>query len=299
MTTRIDILSGFLGAGKTTLLLKLFECPPKDEKIAICENEYGEVGIDGKIFHDRDIAVMEVNAGCVCCTLSGNLIAGLKLLIAQSRPDRILLEPSGLANLAEILNILRDDGLEKLAYVGTPAAVLDGSAFLGFYEKYRLYFDTQLGSADVVFLNRTESLRGEECLKLAELISQANPQIKILAEPYRAEEAWQALSGPYEPSVDGWGELPKTWLSSFRQAAVQTGFPGSRERLGSFMDSPLAAGLVRAKGYVRDHTGARFRVDYAGGRWAFVPDDGRSRDVLQLIGRNLPLFSIKSYFRFG
>jgi len=297
MKTRIDILSGFLGAGKTTLILKLLESPPANEKLAICENEYGEVGIDGDALQGRGLEVLEVNAGCVCCTLSINLIAGLKLLIAQHHPDRILLEPTGLANLAEILSILSgDEGLARLAEVGTAAAVLDGSSLLKAYEQYHRYFDAQIASASVLFLNRSESLTEPERAAITERIAAVNPRVQVIAEPFSAAEAWQALDEPATQAGAAWPSLPKSWLASFQQVAVETGWPGSRERLDAFIGSDLAAGLVRAKGFVRDGQGARVRADFAGGQWAFAPAEGDGEDNLQLIGRRLPLNLIRQYF---
>lgn len=296
MKTRIDILSGFLGAGKTTLILKLLECPPEGEKLAICENEYGEVGIDGDALSGRGLEVLEVNAGCVCCTLSINLIAGLKLLIARYHPNRILLEPTGLANLSEILNILADDdGLAKLAQVGTAAAVLDGSSLLRVYEQYKRYFDAQIGSASVIFLNRSECLTEREREAIAELIAAVNPHVRVVAEPFGAEEAWQALDTQAIATDTVWPALPKAWLESFQQTAVETGWPGSRERLDAFIASALADGLVRAKGHVTDGQGNCFRADFAGGQWSFVPgEEGGSQ--MQFIGRRLPLHLVRGFF---
>ena len=300
MKTRIDVISGFLGAGKTTLILKLLENPPPDCRIAVVENEYGEVGIDGDVLKDRGVEVAEVNAGCVCCTLSGNLIAGIKLLVARYRPDRILLEPTGLANLWEVLNILKDEDVLKLAEIGAAAAVLDSSVLLRIYEPYQRYFDAQIGSASAVFLNRTDGLDDEARLGVYELIRRINPRARVLAEPVSAEDAWQALNQPYDPPEQPWQGLPKAWLQSFKQVAVDTAWPGSRERLQEFLrpGQPFGA-VIRAKGHVYDGEGARWRMDLSGGALSFEPAPQGGEDRVQLIGRNLPVNMVRRFFDEG
>lgn len=298
--TRIDILAGFLGAGKTTLILEMLKSPPAGERIAICENEYGEVGIDGGTLMGRGVEVVEINAGCVCCTLSINLIMGLKLLIAQHHPDRILLEPTGLASLAEILGILDDDGIKRVATIGTAAAVLSGPALLADYDKFRRYFDSQIASATVLFLNRTGGMDDGERLALMDIIERINPAVRVVAEPYGSAELWEALDTPPDVPAAPFAamqRLPKSWLLSFKQLSVDTGWSGSKERLKSFIDEKLPVGdVIRAKGFVRDADCVCYRAELAVGVWAFTAEDCGGKECMLFIGRNLAVNAIRQFF---
>mgnify|MGYP001061054053 CR=1 FL=1 len=109
---KVDIISGFLGAGKTTLIKKLLDTLVKDEKVAIVENEYGEVGIDGDLLKDRRIEVKEINSGCICCTIKGDFKQNILDIISNYRPDRIIIEPSGVANFSQVLESIKE--LEKI-----------------------------------------------------------------------------------------------------------------------------------------------------------------------------------------
>jgi G3E family GTPase len=296
MKPRIDVISGFLGAGKTTLILELIKRIPEGERIAVCENEYGEVGIDSDALKGRDFEVVEINAGCVCCTLPLNLISGIKMLIAQHHPTRIILEPTGIASLSEILRILQDKDLAGVADIGTPAAVIDGGATLSYFERFRAGIENQIAAASVLFVNRIDQLSGEEKLELGELIERINPEAHIVAEPLDAAAIWKALDAPRHVTSTILG-LPKSWMHGFKQVAVFTGWPGSREKLDEFLAAQLPVGvIVRAKGYVTDGRSARFRVDLAGNAWSYRPVEKDGPDMLQFIGRNLAVNIIEKFF---
>ncbi len=298
MKPRIDIISGFLGSGKTTLILEMLKSLPEGERIAICENEYGEVGIDGDAFKEQNFEVIEINAGCVCCTLSYNLISGIKILTAQYKPTRIILEPTGLASLSDILKILRSEDMEKVADVGIPAAVIDGGAMVANYERFRIYFEAQITAASVLFINRTSQLSNDERFELASIIEGINPNARIIAEPFDATIIWEALNTPSSPATVT-PSLPKSWLKNFKQVSVNTDWSGSRERLEKFMGTHQITGdLIRAKGYVTDSLGARFRVDFSGGEWILQPAREGGQNMLQFIGRNLAVKMIKEFFLF-
>lgn len=296
MKPRIDIISGFLGAGKTTFILEMLKRIPEGERVAVCENEYGEVGIDGDVLKGQNLEVVEINAGCVCCTLPFNLTSGTKMLVSQYHPTRIILEPTDIASLSEILNILRNEDIANVAEIGTPAAVIDGGATLSYFERFRAGIENQIRAASVLFVNRTDKLNVEEKLELGGLIEGINPQALIVAEPFDAAAIWEALDTPAHTSIAVRG-LPESWTHSFKQVAVDTGWPGSRERLEEFLAVRLPIGvIVRAKGYVTDGFGARFRMDLAGDEWSCQPVEKDGPDMLQFIGRNLAINRIKEFF---
>jgi G3E family GTPase len=180
--------------------------------------------------------------------------------------------------------------------VGTVAAVIDGGAMLANFEKYKSYFEGQIASADVLFVNRTGALADRERLTLAELIQAVNPHVRIVAEPFSPEVIWCALDAPAENSGIIAAGLPKAWLRQFKQLSVETGWDGSLEKLQEFFHGNGFGELIRAKGYVYDAGGVRYHADLAGGELAFEPAGTGGPDCVQLIGRNLSISLIKQYF---
>jgi G3E family GTPase len=157
VSVRVDIISGFLGAGKTTLIMELLRLAPLGARIAVCENEFGRAGIDAAILKNDRFPMLELNAGCVCCSLSGELTDGLIHLIQTHRPDRILLEPTGLAHLPDLLRALNDGALKNSAHIGSVISLLDASAMYRKGDLLRPYYESQLSFATLCALNRTDN----------------------------------------------------------------------------------------------------------------------------------------------
>jgi len=182
---KINVISGFLGAGKTTLIKKLLTGSLRNEKVVLLENEYGEIGIDGGFMKDAGITVTELNAGCICCTLAGDFQAAVDQLIDTYHPDRILVEPTGVGKLSEILSAVekaktRHPEIE----VGGSATVVDAGKCRMYMKNFGEFFLDQVKSASTVIFSRTQLLDAARVEKSRLLIAEAHPDARIITTPW-------------------------------------------------------------------------------------------------------------------
>ena len=182
---KINVISGFLGAGKTTLIKKLLTGSLRNEKVVLLENEYGEIGIDGGFMKDAGITVTELNAGCICCTLAGDFQAAVDQLIDTYHPDRILVEPTGVGKLSEILSAVekaktRHPDIE----VSGSATVVDAGKCRMYMKNFGEFFLDQVKSASTVIFSRTQLLDAARVEKSRQLIAEVHPDSRIITTPW-------------------------------------------------------------------------------------------------------------------
>jgi len=182
METKIDIISGFLGAGKTTLIKKLIDEKFKEEKIAIIENEFGEVSIDGDILKEFNFNIKEINSGCICCSLTGEFKDSIKSIIELYSPERILIEPSGVAKLSDVIKAcesLDEDCNVKLNMLVTVLDVCNAGMYI---KNFGEFYKDQIKNAKAIILTRTENISEEKIKETVSIIEKINPQAKIIRE---------------------------------------------------------------------------------------------------------------------
>ncbi len=182
---KVNVISGFLGAGKTTLIKKLLTGSLRKEKVVLLENEYGEIGIDGGFMKDAGITVTELNAGCICCTMAGDFQTAIDQLIDTYHPDRILVEPTGVGKLSEILSAVekakqRHPEIE----VGGSATVVDAGKCRMYMKNFGEFFLDQVKSASTVIFSRTQLLPADRVEKSRQLIAEAHPDARIITTPW-------------------------------------------------------------------------------------------------------------------
>ena len=182
---KVNVISGFLGAGKTTLIKKLLTGSLRNEKVVLLENEYGEIGIDGGFMKDAGITVTELNAGCICCTLAGDFQAAVDQLIDTYHPDRILVEPTGVGKLSEILSAV-EKAKERHPEIetGGSATVVDAGKCRMYMKNFGEFFLDQVKSASTVIFSRTQLLDAERVEKSRQLIAEAHPDARIITTPW-------------------------------------------------------------------------------------------------------------------
>ena len=184
--TKVDIFSGFLGAGKTTLIKKLIAEALQGQKLVLIENEFGEIGIDGGFMQEAGIQVNELNAGCICCSLVGDFTAALHQVAETYHPDRILIEPSGVGKLSDILEaVTRVEGME----INSATAVADARKCKRYMKAFGEFFADQIHRAGAVVLSRTGGLEQEKLDEAVALLRAQNPEAVIITTP------WDELSG--------------------------------------------------------------------------------------------------------
>ena len=201
--TKIDIISGFLGAGKTTLIQKLIKEVYAGKKVVLVENEFGEIGIDGGFLKDAGIVVNEINSGCICCTLQGDFRNALQEVVKKYNPDHIIIEPSGVGKLSDILAVVKDvEGLELNSY----STVVDAKRCEIYHKNFKEFFDDQISTADCVILSRTQLVDEETLQKDIAIIRELNHDARIITTPWD-DLSGQAIIDAMEGSTDGFPEL--------------------------------------------------------------------------------------------
>ncbi len=186
--TKIDIFSGFLGAGKTTLIKKLIQEAYQGEKLVLIENEFGEIGIDGAFMQDAGIQVNEMNSGCICCSLVGDFGRALKKVLSEYAPDRILIEPSGVGKLSDVIGAVEridSHDIELNAFT----TVVDAKKAKVYMKNFGEFFNNQVESANAIVLSRTQDVSEEKLAETLALLREHNPSAVIITTP------WSELSG--------------------------------------------------------------------------------------------------------
>lgn len=195
--TDMYLISGFLGAGKTTLIQKLLTEAFKSKKVALIENDFGDFSVDAALLREGGYQVLALNAGCICCSLTGDFTAALASLLKTYRPDVVLIEPSGVGKLSDVERACRDRRFATSARITQKITVVDVKRCASYLENFGAFFEDQVRSAGTILLNRTE-LFPEAVTKAVELVEQLNPSAQVLAEPWKLLTAAEILSLPKE-----------------------------------------------------------------------------------------------------
>ena len=186
--TKIDIVSGFLGAGKTTFIQKMLKEALVGEQVVLIENEFGEIGIDGGFLKESGIEIKEMNSGCICCSLVGDFGTSLKEVIATYKPERILIEPSGVGKLSDVIKAVADIELEneemKDVKLNTAVAVVDVSKAKMYIKNFGEFFINQVESAGTIILSRTQNVSEEKTTEVVNLLKEHNPKATIITTPW-------------------------------------------------------------------------------------------------------------------
>ena len=188
--TKIDIISGFLGAGKTTLIKKLLSEAFPGEKLVLIENEFGEISIDGGFLKESGIQISEMSAGCICCSLVGDFHKALKDVQAQFHPDRILIEPSGVGKLSDVVVAVENTAAEtEDMKLNSFVTVADGTKVKVYMKNFGEFYNNQIESAGTIILSRTQKMSQEKLEAAVSLLREKNPDAAILTTP------WDQLDG--------------------------------------------------------------------------------------------------------
>ena len=188
--TKIDIISGFLGAGKTTLIKKLLDESFKGEKLVLIENEFGEIGIDGGFLKDAGVEITEMNSGCICCSLVGDFGAALKQVLADYAPDRIVIEPSGVGKLSDVVAAVERVQAEASDLrLNSFVTVVDAAKAKVYMKNFGEFFNDQVEHACAIILSRTQKIDQKKLDGAVTLLREKNPKAAILTTP------WDQLTG--------------------------------------------------------------------------------------------------------
>ncbi len=187
--TKIDIVSGFLGAGKTTLIKKLLKEALADTKVVLIENEFGEIGIDGGFLKEAGIEIKEMNSGCICCSLVGDFGASLREVLDTYAPERVLIEPSGVGKLSDVMKAVQDAMADRDVELNSAVAVVDACKCKMYIKNFGEFFVNQIEHAGTVILSRTDKLKEEKLTACVQMIREHNAKATIITTP------WETLEG--------------------------------------------------------------------------------------------------------
>lgn len=302
MDTKIGIISGFLGAGKTTLIQKMLKEAIPNEKVVLIENEFGEISIDGRILKQTGIQVREINSGCICCTLAGDFSDALKEVIHKYKPDRILIEPSGVGKLSDILPICRKIALRERGEVSFCITVVNALKYKMYAKNFSEFFFDQIENANTILLSRTQKIKSNQLQDVVKSIREHNPKAAILTTP------WEQISADRIMQIAEKGVpilIKKDELSEHHHAdeafqvwSVETPNLFSCDLLESALESlPKYGNVLRAKGLVALKEGGWRQFDY-------VPDERNVRETepdftgrICVIGENLDKPGLAALFQ--
>ena len=191
--TKVDIFSGFLGAGKTTLIKKLIEEAYKGEQVVLIENEFGEIGIDGGFLKDAGVEINEMNSGCICCSLVGDFGKALEKVLDQFHPDRILIEPSGVGKLSDIIQAVEDLDLDHVRLNGF-TTVVDAKKAKTYMKNFGEFYNNQVEHASSIILSHTAGMDEEKLEKVVELLREHNEHAVIITTDWDDLDGKQILA---------------------------------------------------------------------------------------------------------
>lgn len=182
--TKVDIVSGFLGAGKTTFIKQLINEVYAGQKLVLIENEFGEIGIDGGFLKDAGVEITEMNSGCICCTLVGDFSEALKKVMTDLKPDRIIIEPSGVGKLSDVVKAV--EGVEKEAgiEIGSAITVVDGKKTKMYIKNFGEFFLNQVECAGTIVISRTQNMSQEKLDECVHLLREHNDKAAVITTPW-------------------------------------------------------------------------------------------------------------------
>ena len=181
--TKIDIISGFLGAGKTTFIKKLLEEAISGEQVVLIENEFGEIGIDAGFLKNSGIEIREMNSGCICCSLVGDFGKSLAEVLTKYKPDRVIIEPSGVGKLSDVMKAVRDVAAEIEVTLNSAVTIVDVAKCRMYMKNFGEFFNNQIENAGTVVLSRTDIAAVDKVNQAVELIREKNPAAVIVTTP--------------------------------------------------------------------------------------------------------------------
>lgn len=318
MKIKIDIYSGFLGAGKTFLMKKLITEGAYENNIAIIENEFGEVSIDAAILRASNIEVKEINSGCICCQVTGDFKSAILEVIKEYKPDRIIVEPSGVAKLTDIVKVFNDESLNEKVVIDNIITVIDPEKFNSYIENFKEFYENQIINAKKIVLSRTQKLNSQDLGDIISRIKRLNKEAIIITDEWSKLEGKFILennhleASKYEAINIKGSKLNKAKLSKrieehkkadeiFETFAIYPKAKISKLELISkfkFISSSKTYGdVLRAKGIVTLLDGSNGQFDFVKDEFQIREIKNESKSVISFIGIKLNKDQLKSLFK--
>jgi len=290
---KIDVVTGFLGSGKTTFIkMVLDQHIFIDEKIVLIENEFGEIAIDGSFFEDEDLKVYEISKGCICCSLKGEFLATLDRIINEYKPNRILIEPSGIFVIEDLFDILKHPSIADKCYLNGIHTIVDIKYFRESKMRYSKFFHSQIGAATNLILSKLDDYHEEEITKTVKALRHDNPNAKIFSIAFNilTEEAFKIIfmedtkiENTYNNENVERSHSQLYDMQSMGIEAVPKMTKGQFERIIDLLRSGQVGYVIRLKGYLVMEE-KNYRVNYAYGDYELEEVFDKIDSRLSIIG---------------
>lgn len=312
MKTQVDIFSGFLGAGKTMLIKKMLKEKVYSNNTIIIENEFGEVGIDGDILKESNIEVKEINSGCICCQVSGNFSEAVIEVISKYNPDNIIIEPSGVAKLSEIINLLEQSKLKEKIEIRNIITVIDTQNYNMYLKNFKDFYENQIRNAHKLILSRSQLVDSNKIEITINSLREFNSKAEIIHKP------WETLKGTDLIIVKGEkkekdkiivkANINKTVRKRignkveniFESYPIELDYNTSTEEIQKkfkFIESSSKFGkIIRAKGVIKGTDGSYYQFDYVPKEFSSRKIKWSNRKVISIIGCELNREELKQLF---
>lgn len=283
----IVLVSGFLGAGKTTLIRHLLTSrTERFGKVAVIVNEVGEIGVDGALLSGRDVDILELTSGCICCTIKTDFSRAVQEIHDRIRPDFLVVEATGVAQPGDMLDVLFDPPLSEFSRLKSLVTVVDAD-FLKARELLGSFYDNQIRSADTLILNKTDLVEERALQEMEALLRQLNPRSMIFTTRYCAVDPSQLFwggPGDRQEHPHDHNGLEDHHELGFQNFSFEDERPMDRGRLDQFLKA-LPPTLFRCKGWIRFPDNSAL-LDFTGGRYQIVPAGSSRPNALSFVGRN-------------
>ena len=314
MKVKVDIFSGFLGAGKTRLIKKLINDKYYREKIAIVENEFGEVSIDGAILRETNTVITEINSGCICCQVSGNFKKAISNIINNYEVDRLIIEPTGVAKLSELKRVFEEKELYGIVEIDKLITVVDGERFYIYLNNFRKFFVDQIKAADVIVISRSQNLT-KDCLeKIVIDINNLNSRAVIIDKEWSKVRAHELIpKGEHKREYNKSFRLPSVKNSirisaysesaddTFQTFAMNLSRTISEKELISkfnFVANTHSFGeIIRAKGIVKFNDETMNQFDFSLDEFSMETVSYEGEGIISFIGTDLNKDEIIRFFQ--
>lgn len=311
MKVKIDIFSGFLGAGKTLLIKKLISTGAYKENIAIIENEFGEVSIDSLILRDTNIKIREINSGCICCEVTGDFKEACIEVIEKYKPDRIIIEPSGVAKLTDIIKVFKEVDLRDKVVIENLITVINPEKYDSYITNFKDFYIDQIKNAKKIVISRVEKVDNLKIDKIIKSIRSINSKSEIINKPYNELNSNEILNSlnyeklkiensSFKASLKGIAREKSTAKDIFESYAIYPKNIFSKAELNAkfnFIASSKAYGdIIRAKGVINLREGTYGQFDYAGEEFELREMKNKIESVISFIGVNLNKEELKKFF---
>lgn len=300
---KIDVVSGFLGSGKTTLiksLLKAYE----NEKVVLIENEFGDIGIDGDIIEREGFQVFEISSGCICCIMKKDFLMVLGRIIKEFDPDRIIVEPTGISILSEIIDILNDPEVSEKCSINSLITVIDSINYLQQCDVFGEFFEDQITNAETLILSKSQFIQPEKVKEITDSLKKLNKEAKIITSN------WSDLSSNEIKKLINQNirvdfkelfhaETIPCKENKFKAIGIETSKKFTKEELEEILEklsNPIYGDVLRGKGFLKG-IDSFLEFSYTNGQYIIDENKQRCSGKLCLIGQNLNEELLKKLFK--